>query len=462
MKGRNGLGSSRDNPLGYAPVEKLIAKYAVPSILSMLVTAAYNITDQIFIGNIVGMHGNEATNIVFPTVILSIAFAQMAGIGTAANFNIHMGKRQEEEAKRFIGTGITFMCLLGMLIMLLIFLCKRQILLLCGATEASLPLALSYLTITNFGLPFFLFSHGGCHMIRADGSPTYSMFCNVSGAVLNVFLDALFMYGFGWGIRGAALATVAGQIFSFALCVFYFTNISSLGLSWRMLGIRTRYLLQIVRLGLSNFINQIIMMLVNITLNNMLKTYGAVSIYGEDIPLAVAGVVAKLNSIISSFSVGLAQGCQPIWGFNLGAKNYERVKETYKKALAVALSVGAAVFLAFQFFPTQIVSIFGSGEALYYEFATQYMRVYLFFVFVQTIQPLSVNYFTGIGNMRQGLLISLSRQGFLLLPMLVIFPRFFGGLNGVLYAGPTSDAAAAVLALSMVAYNFRQLKRWEE
>lgn len=226
-----------------------------------------------------------------------------------------------------------------------------------------------------------------------------------------------------------------------------------------MLGVRTRYLLQIVKLGLSNFINQIIMMLVNITLNNVLKTYGAVSIYGEDIPLAVAGVVAKLNNIVSSFSVGLAQVCQPIWGFNLGAKNYERVKETYKKALAVALSVGAAVFLAFQFFLTQIVSIFGSGEALYYEFATQYMRIYLFFVFVQTIQPLSVNYFTGIGNMRQGLLISLSRQGFLLLPMLV--PAFFCGLNGVLYAGLTSDAAAAVLALSMVFYNFKQLERRE-
>ena len=452
-----GGAAKRENPLGTAPVTGLIAKYAIPAILSMLVTAAYNITDQIFIGNVVGMLGNAATNVSFPTVTLTTAFAQMAGIGTAANFNIQMGRKQEEEARRFLGTGLTFMAALGIFIMAVVFVCKRQILLLCGATEASLPLALSYLTITNIGLPFFLFSNGGCHMIRADGSPTYSMLCNVSGAVLNVFLDALFMFRFRWGIQGAALATVTGQVFSFILCAAYFTHMKSFRLTFGMLGIRPAYLARIVKLGLSNFINQIIMMIVNITLNNMLKTYGAASIYGENIPLAVSGVVAKLNSIVSAFSVGLAQGCQPIWGFNLGAGRYSRVRETYQKALAAALGVGLAVFAAFQLFPTQIVRIFGSGEALYYEFATKYMRIYLMLVFVQTVQPLSVNYFTGIGNMKQGVLISLSRQGFLLLPMLVLFPLLFNGIDGILYAGPVSDAIACVLALSMVFYNFRHM-----
>lgn len=447
------------NPLSNAPILGLIGKYAIPSILSMLVTAAYNITDQIFIGNVVGILGNAATNVVFPTVTLTTAFAQMAGIGTAANFNIHIGKKQEDEAKYFLGTGITFMIILGIFIMLTVFLFKRQILLICGATHSSMPLAMSYISITNIGLPFFLFSNGGCHMIRADGSPTYSMLCNISGAILNVFLDALFMYKFHWGTQGAALATIIGQMFSFALCVKYFTRMKSFDFSFRMLGIKTSYLIRIVKLGLSNFINQIIMMIVNITLNNMLKKYGAMSIYGEDIPLAVSGVIAKLNSIVSSFSVGLAQGCQPIWGFNLGAENYQRVKETYKKALTIALMVGIIVFLAFQLFPTQIVSIFGSGEKLYYEFATKYMRIYLMFVFAQTVQPLSVNYFTGIGNMKQGILISLSRQGFLLLPMLIIFPIIFNGINGILYAGPVSDAIACVLALSMVAYNFKNIEK---
>lgn len=223
-----------------------------------------------------------------------------------------------------------------------------------------------------------------------------------------------------------------------------------------MLGIKAAYLIRIVKLGTSNFINQMIMMIVNITLNNMLAKYGAQSIYGSEIPLAVSGIVAKLNSIISSFSVGLAQGCQPIWGFNLGAKNYDRVKEAYKKALTVALCIGLAALLAFQIFPRQIVSIFGSGDELYYEFAVKYMRIYLMLVVVQTVQPLSVNYFTGIGNVRQGILISLSRQGFLLLPMLVVFPMFFG-INGILYAGPVADFLACVLALSLVFHNFKSL-----
>lgn len=448
--------SDQENPLGVAPVLGLIRKFAIPSIISMLVMAAYNITDQIFIGHVEGMLGNAATNVAFPTVTLTTAFAQMVGIGTAANFNIHMGAKEEEEAKKFIGTGVTMMAVFGIFIMSLVLLLKRPVLLLCGATQTVLPLALSYLSITAIGLPFQLCSNAGSHLIRADGSPSYSMFCTVSGAILNVFLDALFMFGFQWGIRGAALATITGQFVSFLLCIIYLPRMKSFRFSVKMLGIKAAYLIRIVKLGTSNFINQIIMMIVNITLNNMLARYGAQSVYGSDIPLAVSGVVAKLNSIMSAFSVGLAQGCQPIWGFNLGAKNYGRVKETYIEALTVAVSIGLAALFAFQVFPRQIVSVFGSGDALYYEFAVKYMRIYLMLVFAQTVQPLSVNYFTGIGNVKQGILISLSRQGFLLLPMLVVFPMFLG-INGVLYAGPVSDFLACILSLSLVAYNFKQL-----
>lgn len=446
----------KENPLGAAPVFGLIRKFAIPSIISMLVMAAYNITDQIFIGHVEGMMGNAATNVAFPTVTLTTAFAQMVGIGTAANFNIHMGAKEEEEAKRFIGTGVTMMAVFGIFIMCLVLLLKYPVLLICGATEKVMPLALSYLSITAIGLPFHLFSNAGSHLIRADGSPSYSMICTVSGAILNIFLDALFMFGFQWGIQGAALATITGQFISFLLCILYFPRMKSFRFSMRMLGIKAVYFIKIVKLGTSNFINQIIMMIVNITLNNMLTKYGAQSVYGSEIPLAVSGVVAKLNSIMASFSVGLAQGCQPIWGFNLGARNYDRVKETYKKALAVAISIGLIVLIAFQVFPRQIVSIFGSGDQLYYEFAVKYMRIYMMLVFAQTVQPLSVNYFTGIGNVKQGILISLSRQGFLLLPMLVIFPVFFG-IDGILYAGPVADFLACVLALSLVGYNFKHL-----
>lgn len=190
-----------ENPLGSAPVLGLIGKFAIPSIISMLVMAAYNITDQIFIGNIEGMLGNAATNVAFPTVTLTTAFAQMVGIGTASNFNINMGAKKEEEAKNFLGTGLTMLAIVGVCIMAIVLVFREPILLLCGATDTVMPLALSYLSITAFGLPFHLFSNAGSHLIRADGSLSYSMFCMVTGAILNIILDALFMFVFHGGSR---------------------------------------------------------------------------------------------------------------------------------------------------------------------------------------------------------------------------------------------------------------------
>lgn len=449
---------TKGNPLGYAPIPGLIGKFAVPSIISMLVMAAYNITDQIFIGHVVGMLGNAATNVAFPVVTLTTAFAQLTGVGTAANFNINMGARREDEAKAFVGTGLTMMALVGAALFCVVALLKTPILMLCGATKTVLPYAQSYLGITAVGLPFLLFTNGGSHLIRADGSPSYSMMSMVTGAVINVFLDWLFLFVFHWGIQGAAAATVIGQVISFALCVRYFTRFKSFPISRQMLGLRRQYSVRIAKLGTSNFVNHSIMMLVNIVMNNTLAYYGALSIYGSDIPLAVSGVIAKLNSILSAFSVGLAQGCQPILGFNMGAKNFDRVKGTCKRALAIALSISFFAFALFQLFPRQIVSIFGTGDELYFQFAEQYMRIFMMMVCIFGIQPLSVNYFTAIGNVKQGLLLSLSRQGLILVPLLILMPMAFG-LNGVLYAGPIADFLAGVLSLTLVWRNFRSLRQ---
>lgn len=446
----------QENPLGYAPVLSLIRKFAIPSIISMLVMAAYNITDQIFIGHIVGMLGNAATNVAFPVVTFATAFAQMTGIGTAANFNLNMGAKQKDEAKKFVGTGLTLMAIVGVLLMGFVLLLKTPILLFCGATENVLPYASAYLGITALGLPFLIFSNAASNLIRADGSPSYSMFCTVTGAVLNVFLDWLFMFGLKWGIQGAALATITGQVVSFILCLCYFPKFKSFPVSLKILGLRLEYVVSIIKLGVSNFINHMIMMFVNIVLNNMLTKYGALSIYGSDIPLAVSGIAAKLNSVLAAFAVGLAQGCQPILGFNMGAGNYQRVKETYKKALSVAILIGLVAFALFQLLPTQIISIFGTGEELYFQFAERYLRIYMMMVCVYSVQPMTVNYFTGIGNVKQGIVISLSRQGFFLIPLLLILPIFFG-INGVLYAGPIADFLACVLALTMISYNFKKL-----
>ena len=446
------------NPLGYAPVGGLIRQFAIPSIISMLVSSAYNITDQIFIGNVVGMLGNAATNVAFPTVSMAVALAQLAGVGTAASYNLNLGRGRKKEAAEYLGTGLVFLVVLGVVLGAVVLLLRDPILRLCGATDAVFPYGQSYLGITALGLPFHLVSTGAATLIRGDGSPRYSMACSVSGAVVNVGLDALFMLVFQWGIRGAAWATVIGQVLSFLLCVRYLPRFKGVQVTHRTLRLRAGKVKEICQLGTANFLNHIIMMVVNIVMNNLLTRYGAQSIYGSDIPLAVSGVIAKVQTIVISFAVGLAHGCQPIFSFNMGARQYSRVRLAYRKALCVALAIGAAAFAVFQCFPHQIAGIFGSGDPLYFQFAEEYLQIFLFMICVTGVQPLSVNYFTSIGNVRQGTILSTSRQGLFLLPLLAILPHIWG-LEGILYAGPIAEGAACTLALVTVWRSIRRLPR---
>lgn len=451
----------KENPLGVAPVGGLIQKFALPAIVSMLVNTIYNITDQIFIGHMVGMLGNAATNAAFPIVILSTGLAQLVGIGTAANFNICMGAKDNEAARRYVGTGLIISLILGIALGCFVFTFQTPILLLCGATKNVLPFAESYLGITALGLPFLLFFTANNMLVRADGSPAYAMLCIVSGAILNIFLDALFMIGFGWEIEGAALATVVAQIISFLICFRYFFRFHAFTITRLTLRIQAHEMIGIAKLGLSNFLNQIIMMVVSVVLNNTLTYYGAMSIYGEDIPLAVAGIVTKLNSVLIAFTVGLAQGCQPIFSFNMGAGDYGRIKETYRKALVTALLLSVVIFFVFQLFPRQITAIFGGGSELYFVFAEEYLRIYLMMVCISGVQPLTVNYFTAVGNVRTGLMLSLSRQGLFLLPLLVLLPCLFG-LDGVLYAGPIAEILAFILAMSTMYRHWQELTHMKQ
>ncbi|MBQ5440810.1 MAG: MATE family efflux transporter [Firmicutes bacterium] len=451
--------SVKDNPLGTAPLIPLIAGYAIPSIISMLVGAAYNITDQIFIGHVVGMLGNAATNVTFPTVTLTTGISMLFGLGTAANFSINQGAGKIEEARKYVHTGLTGVMIVGIMIGLLVFVLRSPIIVLCGAERSGnvYPYAMAYLSITAFGLPFQMFAHSSSTIIRADGSPRYSMLCTVSGAILNVFLDWLFMYPLGMGIRGAAIATVLSQILSFSLAALYYPRFRAFSLSIRELGISIPHMLGSMAAGIPNFCNHMLMMVTSIVLNNVLATYGAFSVYGSDIPLAVSGVAQKTSMIMVSFAVGIAQGCQPIWGFNLGAKNYERVKGAYWRAFAAAFGVGVIFFIALQAFPREIISIFGTGNELYFEFAEKYLKIYMMLVFFQNIQPITINYFSATGNHKQGLLVSLSRQGLFLVPLLILLPKFMG-MNGILAASPISDAMAFVLSVSMVLVSFRNFE----
>lgn len=449
------------NPLAVQPVGKLIAKFAIPAIISMLVSSLYNIVDQIFIGQGVGMLGNAATNIAFPISIICTATALLLGIGSASNFNLESGAGNTEKATRIAGTGLSMLAVSGIFIAVIVLVFLDPLLHLFGVTPDVLPYAQDYTSITALGIPFLVLTTGGNHLIRADRSPTYSMTCMLTGAIINTILDPLFIFGFKWGIKGAAWATIIGQVISGFLVILYFVKIRHMDLALEMLCPRGKYLKMITSLGMAACINQIAMAVVQITMNNVLRHYGAASMYGTDIPLACVGVISKVNMVFMAICIGISQGCQPIWGFNYGAGNFLRVRETYKKAAAVSAAVGIIFFICFQLFPRELVSIFGTGSEEYFHFAERYFRIFMLMTFINGIQPMSSGFFTSIGKAKLGIIVSLTRQVIFLLPLILIFPIFMG-IDGVMYAGPIADAAAAAVAIAYAVRELGKMKRIEE
>lgn len=446
------------NPLATQPVGKLMLKFAIPAIISGLVSSLYNIVDQIFIGQKVGMLGNAATNVAFPIIIFCTGIALLLGIGTAANMSLSLGEGEKERAGTFAGTGMTMLVLAGVLIAIFGFIFMKPLIHLFGATPDVFPLALKYVSITMFGLPFYLISCGGSHLIRADQSPRFAMMSVMAGALLNLVLDPLFIFTFDLGIEGAAYATVIGQVISGILTIYYFRHFKTIKITKHLLKPRGEYLLKICALGSAPCINQLSMMVVQIALNNVLKHYGSLSNYGPDIPLACAGVITKVNSILIMIVVGLAQGAQPIIGFNYGAKNYSRVKEAYFKNVIIVMIISGIAFLLFQLFPTQITSLFGNGSEEYYAFAKKYFRVFLFFTFLNGLQPITANFFTSIGKAVKGLTVSVTRQILFLLPLILILPMFMG-IDGVLYAAPIADFVAFSLTIFLVVHQIRMMNK---
>lgn len=438
--------SQEQNPLGTAPVGGLIGKFAIPAIISMLVSALYNIVDQIFIGQGVGMLGNAATNVAFPVTTIATALALLLGIGGASNYNLEMGAGREKKASSIAGTALSTLVITGVILAVAVLLFLRPLLSLFGATTDVMPYAVDYLGITAVGLPFYALSIGGNHIVRADRSPTYSMTCVLTGAIINTILDPLFIFGFGWGIKGAAWATVIGQVVSGILVVIYFGKFRKMYLEMSMLKPSSECLKAIISLGMASCINQIAMAIVQIVLNNILRYYGGLSVYGSDIPIACVGVISKVNQVFMAICIGISQGCQPIWGFNYGAKKYDRVRLAYRYSMIACTAIATVFFLCFQLFPHQIVSIFGTGSDLYFQFAERYLKIFMFMTFANGIQPMSSGFFTSIGKAKLGIVMSLTRQVLFLLPLIVVFSLIMG-IDGVMYAGPIADAAAFVLAI---------------
>lgn len=446
-----------ENPLGYEKISKLLRSFAVPSITATLVSSLYNIVDQVFIGQGVGYLGNAATNVSYPLSTICLAISLLIGIGSASRFSICLGRGDTDQAAKIAGNGVTLMVLAGILYLVLGELILTPMLRIFGATTEVLPYAQSYASIILIGMPFLILTNGISNLIRADGSPKYSMICMVAGAVVNTILDPIFIFVFQWGMFGAALATILGQILSFLLAIRYLWAFRTITLEKECFCPDWRDGLHTLSMGISSSVNQIAITIVQVVLNNSLTYYGAMSVYGEDIPLAACGIVMKTNAILLSIIVGISQGVQPIIGFNYGARKYDRVKQAYLLAIRWNFVISAVGFLLFQLFPRPIISIFGSGEELYFDFAVLFMRTFLFMVIVNGVQVLSSSFFTAIGKALKGLLLSLTRQVFFLIPLILILPLWLG-IFGVLLAGPIADFIAFVVSVLLVKKEFSILK----
>lgn len=448
------------NPLGIKPVGVLLAEFAIPSIIAMLVSALYNIVDQFFIGHYVGMLGNAATNVAFPLTMSCTAISLMCGIGGAANFNLNMGRGNKDKAAKYAGNAILMMIVIGVMLCLFTKIFLKPLMITFGATDQTIQFSLTYTGITSFGFPFLIFTTGGSNLVRADGSPRFSMLCTLTGAVVNTALDALFMIWFDLGIQGAAWATVIGQVVSALLVAVYLKRFKTVPLKRECFRPKAACWGNIARLGMSPCINQIAMMVVQIVLNNVLTFYGKQSAYGGEIPLACAGIISKVGMMFFSIVIGISQGMQPIVSFNYGAKQYARVIEAVWKSIACATVISMIAFLCFQIFPRQIIGLFGQESEEYFQFAERYFRIYMFFTFANQFQPIVANMYTSIGKAAAGAFMSLTRQILFLMPLLVILPKFFG-LDGAMYAAPIADFVAFFIAGTMLLRETRLLKRAE-
>lgn len=434
-----------------APIGRLIAKFAVPSVISLLVNALYNIVDQIFIGRGVGYLGNGATTVVFPITVIATAFALLIGDGSATFLSLKLGEKQEEKAGKGIGNSIV-MLMITSVVMLVVFLTFfHPLLMLFGATEATLPYAQEYGRIIIIGLPFMILSTGLNSILRADGKPQLAMFSMLLGAVVNTVFDPMFIFLFHWGVRGAALATILGQIMSFLVSGISAFKLKSVKLNRNSFRLDRRILCQCLTLGASNFITQLAIVIMSALCNNLMTKYGAMSKYGPEIPMTVLGIVLKINQILLAVLVGISVGAQPILGYNYGAGNMKRVKKTYGVMLMASLIFGAVAFMVFQCFPQSIVNIFGSESELYNEFAVKAIRTFLFMCIATAYQVSSGFFLQAIGKPVPSMFSALSRQLIFFVPAALILPHFLG-VEGVLWAGPIADFSSAVLTLLMVIY----------
>lgn len=448
--------NSEENILGYEKISKLMLKFSIPTIISLVVNSLYNIVDQIFIGRGVGYLGNGATNVVFPITVLAMGFAFMIGDGGAAYLSLKLGQQKKDEAAKGVANSIIIGLIVSIIMFLggLIFL--PQLLDLFGCTDGLREYAIGYGRIIVIGLPFFILGSVLNGMIRADGSPKYAMISMVTGAILNIILDPIFIFAFNMGVEGAALATIISQFVTFFLNIIYIKKFKSIKITRSTFKFELKTVLKVLSLGVSSFITQLSFVLLISVQNNLLGKYGELSKFGADIPITVLGIVMKINQILTSIILGVAVGSQPIVGYNYGAGKTDRVKKTIKTVLSCTLTVSTIAFILFQTIPDKLIAIFGKGDSNYIEFACLTFRTYLLCCICSGIQIPSGIFFQAIGKSMKSAILSLSRQILLLIPGMIIFSSIWG-LMGILYAGPVADTVAFVLSSTLLFFEMKNM-----
>lgn len=443
------------NPLGTEKIGKLLKSFAIPGVISMVINSLYNMVDQIFIGQGVGMLGNGATNIIAPISTLAIALASLFGDGLATYFSLHLGKGEPKKAAKAVGNSIISGAGVSILLTVLVLIFLRPLCKVFGATDNIMPYALEYGRVIAFGFPFVIIAVIVNGVVRADGSPRFSMVSMMLGSVLNVILDPLFIFVFKMGVFGAALATVISQFISMVLNVAYLFRFKNIKLTADDFKFKFSFAGMLASLGIASCLNTMTSTIIAIVSNNMLTHYGALSVYGEDIPITVFGLCMKVSMLFFSVAMGIASASRPILGFNYGAEKFDRVKKTLYLTLTSTTVVMVIAWIIYQIFPLQLIRIFGSESELYEQFAVQCFRIYLLTSFLGGVQLCAGTLFQAIGHPITATVVSLAKQVIFYIPAMIILAKIFG-LTGVLWAGPLSEFLAFFLALILMS---RELKR---
>lgn len=448
------------NYLGSEKVGKLLAKFCIPCIASLIISCLYNIVDQIFVGNGVGYLGNAATGVIFPITVIGWGMSLFFGDGAAAYLSVALGKNETKTIHRGIGNSILFSFLSGVVIILISYLWGDGLLQLIGATDATISLAHDYGYIIYIMMPLAMTQNTLASIIRADGSPRYAMGAMIVGALLNIVGDPVAIFVLDLGIKGAAYATILGQFVSFLLCAFYLAKSKTFRLQASSFRVDFKLLRQIMALGTSSLLTQLSIVIITVVNNILLVKYGAKSAYGADIPLAAFVVIMKLFQIVLNIAIGIAAGAQPIVGYNYGAQKFERVRELLKAVLKWTAIVGIVCMILFEVFPGAFIRLFGSDGDLYMEFAVHCLRIYLLLILFTCVQKVCAIFLQSIGRAQAAAPLAILRD-FLLIVFSIIVPIFFG-VTGIFWAAPIADVIAMLITAVVMLRLWKELQGAEE